>query len=202
MEQEGYIKFHCDWKEKRPLPEKDLRALMHWRDILFKQGFIGAYSNGIGFGNISQRSRGDQFIISGSGTGIHKKILPDHFSVVTDFDIKRNYLRCEGPVRASSESMTHGVIYREASEINGIIHIHHRQYWEKLLGVVPATSKDAAYGTPEMAREIIRVFRETDLRHTKILVMEGHEEGIVSFGADLDEAAEILFRFARKFAVI
>lgn len=202
MEQEGYIKFHCDWVKTGALPEENLKALIHWRDVLFNHGFIGAYPNGIGFGNISRRHRGDQFVISGSGTGIYEKILPEHFSVVTDFDIELNYLKCEGPVRASSESMTHGVIYREDAGVNGIIHIHHREFWEKLQGVVPATSKDAAYGTPEMAREIIRVFRETTLKNTKILVMEGHEEGILSFGGDLDEAAEVLFHFARKLEVI
>ncbi len=202
MEQEGYIKFLCNWQETEPLPENDLEPLIHRRNILYDYGFIGAYPDGIGFGNISKRYKGNQFIISGSGTGNYRRILPRHFSLVTDFDMDRNYLQCQGPVKASSESMTHGAIYREAVEVNGIIHIHHKGFWEKLLGMVPATSKNAAYGTPAMAREIVRILRETDVMRIRILVMEGHEEGIVSFGKDLDEAAEVLFRFARQLDVL
>ncbi len=197
MEREGYIKFQCDWKKSNPLEEGLLRSLIHWRDVLHEYGFIGAHPDGTGFGNISRRLEENRFIISGSGTGHILKIRPEHFSLVTGFDINKNYLKCEGPVKASSESLTHGVIYREAGEVHAVIHIHHLGFWNKLLALVPATSKEAAYGTPEMAFEIRRLFRETDVRKQKILVMGGHEEGIVSFGKDLKEAAEVLFRFAR-----
>lgn len=200
--EEGYIKFQCDWEKTGPLPQNVLGSLIHWRNVLFKYGLIGAYPNGIGFGNISRRYEGKKFIISGSGTGNFQVILPDHFSLVDSFDIERNYLKCMGPVKASSESLTHGTIYREDPEVNAVIHVHHMGFWKKLLSIVPSTSKNATYGTPEMAREIVRVFHTTLVREQKILVMEGHEEGIVSFGKDLDEAADVLLDFAGKLDAI
>ena len=66
---------------------------------------------------------------------------------------------------------------------------------EKLLELVPSTSKDVEFGTPEMAREIIRLFRETDVLEKKILVMGGHKDGIITFGKDLDEAGGYLLAY-------
>ena len=43
-----------------------------------------------------------------------------------------------------------------------------------------------------MANEITRLFNETDVKNQKIIVMAGHEEGILSFGASLEEAGGII----------
>jgi len=45
-----------------------------------------------------------------------------------------------------------------------------------------------------MAYEVTRLFKVTDVRRRKILVMAGHEEGIVAFGRDLEEAFAVLMR--------
>ena len=57
---------------------------------------------------------------------------------------------------------------------------------------VPTTSEDIPYGTPEMANEVKRLFNETDVGKEKIIVMGGHREGLISFGKNLEEAANIL----------
>jgi len=64
--------------------------------------------------------------------------------------------------------------------------------WRTSLDSVPTTSKEVAYGTPEMAYEIMRLFKTTDVQSRKILVMAGHEGGIVAFGKNLEEAFDIL----------
>jgi L-ribulose-5-phosphate 4-epimerase len=43
-----------------------------------------------------------------------------------------------------------------------------------------------------MAREIMRLFKKTDVRSRKILVMAGHEGGIVTFGKNLEEACDVV----------
>ena len=73
--------------------------------------------------------------------------------------------------------------------------------WEFLLHKVPTTDAGAPYGSPEMARSIIRLLRETDLREQKIFVMEGHPEGIFSFGETLEAAAAVIFSSLRHFAL-
>lgn len=161
-------------------------------------GLLGVYSNGIGFGNISQRwEEQGQFLISGSGTGRFEQLTTEHFTRVTQVDLPSNTLHCEGPIIASSESMSHAVFYQECPEVKGVIHVHNQQLWEKLLHRVPTTDASATYGSPEMAYSIIDLLKNSDLREQKILVMEGHVEGIFAFGEDLEQAGQVLLQHLR-----
>ena len=58
----------------------------------------------------------------------------------------------------------------------------------------PTTSKAVAYGTPEMAYEIMRLFTGSDIRSRKVFAMAGHEGGIVTFGKNLEDAFDVLMR--------
>ena len=62
----------------------------------------------------------------------------------------------------------------------------------------PTTSKTIAYGTPEMAYEIIRLFEVSDVRSKETIVMAGHQDGIVAFGKDLEAAFDVLMRVREK----
>lgn len=198
--EDGYIKFKAKWEKSPSLPYRFIKELNKWRALLYEMELIGSYDDGIGYGNISQRfGNSNHFIISGSGTGNLESLTTGHFSLVTNIDIEHNTLHCKGPIIASSESMSHGVIYRECDDIHGVIHIHNKELWLRLLDKVPTTSEKAEYGTPEMAYEIIRLFRETDLMQKRIIVMKGHEEGIFTFGKNLDEAGKILLNYYQHF---
>ncbi len=193
---EGYIKFQAYRTAAKPLPTAHLQALQHWRQALYQRQLIGVYANGIGYGNISQRwNVKGQFIISGSATGQFPTLQPTHFTIVTNVDIAENTVWCEGPIIASSESMSHAVIYLNCPEVNGVIHVHHAELWEKLLHQVPTTDDGAPYGTPEMAYSIVDLLKTTNLRQAKIFVMSGHPEGIFTFGKSLEEAARVLFQY-------
>jgi len=72
--------------------------------------------------------------------------------------------------------------------------------WAALLNQAPTSSKTVDYGTPELAYEIMRLFTVSDVRTRKILVMAGHEAGIVTFGGDLEEAFSILMHEQRQSA--
>ena len=123
MLDEGYIKFKAHWRERPPLPEAEIAELNHWRDQMYRAQLIGAYPDGIGFGNIWRR-----------------------------------YAVCEK-------------------------HLHR----------LPTTRAAAAYGTPEMALEIIRLLHESTVRREEqVLVMAGHREGLIAFGEDLAGAGERL----------
>lgn len=195
MHDEGYVKFRCHWIMADPIAPELIRELNGWRNRLYQIGLIGAYRNGIGFGNISVRIEGTkQFIISGTQTGAIVTLDEKHYTVVLDFDLKQNELTCKGPVKASSESFAHGVIYQISSDVGAIIHVHSGDLWRRFLNQAPTTSKKVSYGTPEMAEEIKKLFTETDLASQKILVMGGHEEGVITFGENLEDAASVLIR--------
>jgi ribulose-5-phosphate 4-epimerase/fuculose-1-phosphate aldolase len=188
---EGYIKFKCNWIPSDDIPLDKVSVLNAWREIMYGKGLIGVYPDGIGFGNISMRCSEKTFLISGTATGGLATLSESHYSLVTDYNLSTNSLTCVGPLKASSESLTHALIY-ECSPANAVIHIHNLNLWNKLIHQAPTTSENISYGTPEMAREIKRLFKETALSKEKIIVMGGHREGIISFGKDLEEAGSIL----------
>jgi len=195
MDEKGYIKFNCNWIKSEPKSFSKFIEINNWRNKLYDLGLIGVYPNGIGFGNISIRDNLNQFIITGSATGGIEKLSEQHYTKVTEFSLEKNSLTCEGPIKASSESLTHAAIYQTNPEVNVVIHVHNLNLWKKLINKIPTTSKDAEYGTPEMAKEIIRLFNETDVKEKKILAMEGHKEGIISFGNTMEEAGKILLNY-------
>jgi ribulose-5-phosphate 4-epimerase/fuculose-1-phosphate aldolase len=191
MIDEGYTKFVVDWTRTPPLEQDAVAELIRWRKPLYEAELIGQYEGiGIGFGNISVRTSADgQFIISGTQTGHLADLGSEHFAQVTKFDLGANSVTCSGPVQASSESMTHATIYSLDPSINAVVHIHSAYLWVRLSDSLPATDAEVAYGTPEMAEEFERLYRNTEFPTTGVAVMAGHEEGLISIGQSLQEAA-------------
>ncbi len=194
MKETGVIKFNCNWIKSEALPMSELNELNTWRNKMYALGWIGVNAEEIGFGNISIRSKNNEFIISGSATGKLKTLNNEHYTKVVEYDLEKNSLTAVGPILASSESLTHAVIYEYDKTVNAIIHIHNYDLWKKNMNEMPTTKKEIEYGTPAMANEMIRLFDETDLRNKKVLVMAGHEEGIISFGENLEEAGNLLLK--------
>ncbi len=194
MRDEGYIKFNCTWNQAPAPAWHKIRALAEWRQVLFDAGLIGMYSDGIGFGNISIRdSPADHFLITGSATGGLRLLRPEHFTRVTAYDLGANSLTCSGRIKASSESLTHAAFYETSRSIGAVVHVHHRGLWEKYLGKLPTTSSQVAYGTPEMALEVKRLLQTRTLSSQKqLVVMGGHEEGVMAYGSSISHAASIL----------
>lgn len=200
MNDEGVIKFNCQWTRSAPLEEAWIRDLNVWRDKMYSLGLIGVNEDGIGYGNISIRFRKNEFIISGSGTGKVKTLTGEHYAWVTDYNVKKNAIFSTGSTIASSESLTHAMIYEQAPDVHAVIHVHHFKIWKKLLNTLPATAEHIEYGTPEMAEEITRLFKEQKLSQNRIFAMAGHNEGIVCFGQDLRQAGELLLNEFRDAA--
>jgi ribulose-5-phosphate 4-epimerase/fuculose-1-phosphate aldolase len=194
MNDEGVIKFNCEWTRSTPLDKAWIRDINFCRDKLYALGLIGVNDEGIGYGNISIRLQGNEFIISGSGTGKLRKLTEDHYAHVTGYDVERNKIWSTGPILASSESLTHAMIYELASDVTAVIHVHHVGLWQKLLDTLPATGANIPYGTPEMASEIKRLFTEQNLSRNRIFAMAGHSDGIICFGDSLPEAAELILK--------
>lgn len=165
-----------------------------YRSNLRQLGLIGVDANGIAFGNLSVRDGVDGFHITGSGTGgISELTLADYTKVVA-CDFARNWLRCEGPAIASSESLTHAAVYESDPNAAAVIHCHNSKLWTVLIDRAPTTSKAIEYGTPEMAYEVRHLFKTSDVKEKKIFVMGGHEGGLVTFGRNLEEAFAVLER--------
>jgi ribulose-5-phosphate 4-epimerase/fuculose-1-phosphate aldolase len=189
---EGYIKFNCVWDQAQvQYPDAEYRQIEEARAQLFALGLIGVYPDGIGFGNISMRSKDDKsFIISGSATGRLSKLIPEDYALVTDYKIDQNTIFCTGLIQASSESLTHAAIYQAVAHIGAVVHVHCLWLWEKLLGQYPTTPAGIEYGTPEMAQAVGQLAFNLKDDEEKIIVMGGHREGILAFGHHINDALQ------------
>ncbi len=189
---EGYIKFNYSWEEAALPARISIEEINLYRKRLHQLGLIGVYENGVGFGNISMRLESNYFLITGSATGHLPALEREHFAIVEHFDIEKNYVRCKGLTRASSESMSHAVIYQEQPEVGSIIHGHHQALWQKLLTKYPSTSKSVPYGTPEMAKEIIALIRQGGHPVSGIFAMAGHSQGIIAYAGNFESCLKLI----------
>jgi len=194
QQQDGSIKYDCHLStEKIVIPSELFDPLNYWRDELWLRCYIGAYPDGIGYGNISIRlPQTNQFYISGTATGGIPELGQIHYPLVEQCNPVMNAIWCRGLLRASAESMSHSAIYMANPGVGAVVHIHNLQLWEKYLDVLPTTSKEVEYGTPEMAFEIGKIMSLPETLDKKVFVMGGHKEGLISFGKTVEEAALII----------
>jgi ribulose-5-phosphate 4-epimerase/fuculose-1-phosphate aldolase len=201
--QEGVIKFQLEFTQTAPLPAANLVVINKWRAMLYQQQLIGqdpARYGGYGYGNLSLRIAPfdtipalRQFIISGSQTGDLAELGPEHYTVVTECYPEENRLVAHGPIRPSSESLTHGAVYALDPAIRVVLHAHSPAIWQAAATLkIPITDPLVPYGTPAMAAEVARLFASTDLAQRRIFSMGGHEDGIFTFGETAEAAADVL----------
>lgn len=206
MRDEGTIKYRLDYNEYAfPSKYQDpALGLISVRNRLFRQNLIGVYPDGIGFGNLSVLLPGKselasrRFLITGTQTGHLPELTFDHLSVVTYCNAHENRVICEGPARASSEAMTHDMIYSLSESIGAVIHVHHPELWSLLKYKVPTTGENVPYGTPQMAEAVWNLYENGDLKRTPFFVMAGHEDGFAAFGRSLEAALEALHSVIRQ----
>ena len=208
MEQEGVTKFQANHQHRALCGERlgePWRELLGWRRVMRDLGVVGqdpARYDGEGFGNMSARlhpyayDRGERrFVITGTQTGGLGELTLSHLALVEKYNIKRNEVSSQGEVAPSSEALTHGSIYDLSTTIRFVYHGHVPDIWENSSALgLPRTRDTVSYGTPEMAREAARLYRETNLSETRCFVMGGHEDGVVAFGRTAAEAGEVLVR--------
>jgi L-ribulose-5-phosphate 4-epimerase len=204
--QEGVIKFQLKFTRTRPVPAVEIKEINAWRETLFRLGFIGQDPQrygGFGYGNISRRLRPfagpanrRPFVITGSQTGGIQSLTSEHYTTVFECDPDRNRVVAKGPIRPSSEALTHGMIYNLSRTTRFVIHVHSPEIWSNAgeLGI-PVTDPQAAFGTTEMAQDVRRLFRASMLGERRIFAMGGHEDGVVSFGRSGEEAGLRLIRY-------
>lgn len=192
MIDEGYIKYQQTFIPSDSLPTEEIKEINQYRSTLYEMDLIGAYDEVIGFGNISVLNQSGQMIISGTQTGQITGLGPEHYTKVLTYDIDKNQLTCKGPIKASSEALTHAAVYELSNEIKAVIHVHSRELWDRYLNQMPTTRADVSYGTPEMAYEVKRLYEEGAIKENPVMIMAGHDEGIITFGKDLEEAFLVL----------
>lgn len=203
---EGVIKFRAA-HTTGPLPPAAADVvdgkLRGWREILFQLDLLGIDAGrygGAAYGNVSARlgpfpgDRGARpFVVSGTQTSGRDVVSRDDFAVVSSWDVRNNSVVSRGPTLPSSESMTHGAVYDVSPTIRAVLHVHAPRIFRAAEELkLPCTAPDVDYGTVAMAQEVARLWRSTSLPDVRVLVMLGHEDGVVAFGRDVDQAGSAL----------
>lgn len=213
ISKEGVIKFQLQHTPGGGLPFDQLRELNSWRKVMVLLQLIGQTPDrygGYGFGNISQRlqpldltASQPRFAITGTQTGGIADLGAEHYVEVLEIYPAENRLVSVGPIKPSSESLTHGVIYALEPDAHWVMHAHSPHIWRHAAALgLPITAAAVPYGTPEMAAEVHRLFRETGVKKQLIFAMGGHEDGIVSFGRTAEEAGTVMLtHLAKAFAL-
>lgn len=208
---EGVIKFRAAHRMVRLEAEEFATVasdLAGWRTILLRLALVGqdpSRYGGFAFGNLSARVGAGEagvsprFLITGSQVGGKEVLSLDEFCLVEACDPHGNRVTSYGLIQPSSESLTHDAVYRLDPKIGCVLHVHSPEIWKRRAELeLPTTASNVSYGSPDMAREVGRLYDETALAELRILAMGGHEDGIVSFGAGGEEAGETLIRFLAR----
>lgn len=202
IEKEGVVKYSLEFVNKELNFEKEYKLLEECRERLYALGIIGAYEDGLGYGNISMRvNESEEFLITATQTGHLSKLSKDEYSLVEAINYENFKTIASGKSKPSSECITHGAIYGLDKKINAVIHIHNEKLWNYMLKNNYLSTNDTPYGTPEMVQDVINIYKDTGALSNNIFVMKGHFEGIVSFGRNLTEAEIALFNIIKKFLI-
>lgn len=201
-EQEGVIKYQLEFREADPLLDHNYSDLNYWHRQFKAAGILGQDPkryNGLGFGNLSQRIDQQSFLISGTQTGGLDELTANDYALVTRTNIPLNRVEAEGRVKPSSESLTHAAVYAFDDQIQYVFHVHSPAIWSARASLnIPETAAQIAYGTPQMAEEMIRLYQRGEFANGNILAMVGHEDGVIGFGVTAEEAGDLIMRMARR----
>ncbi|MBC7539799.1 MAG: class II aldolase/adducin family protein [Bacteriovorax sp.] len=207
---DGVIKYdRSNFTQCKPIELVEYSALECWRKKLFELNLIGEYAEArVGFGNLSEThdysqfhsSFQPQFIITGTQTGKYPELNGEFYTRVLDYDIDHLKIKMMGPVEASSEALTHAAIYAHNKNIHAIFHIHSVEIWNGMIqDKSNFTCKNIPYGTVEMAMATKKCIDTLDFGS---FCMHGHEDGVVAFGRNLDEAGKIIIALYEKYIAL
>jgi len=196
---EGVIKFQLDFQPGAPPSAEVLRELNAWRCIFRGLGLLGqdpARYDGYGYGNLSRRLPGRSdaaFLISGTQTGHLQRLLPEHYATVHRCAPVANQLQARGQIKPSSEALSHGILYQCNPGILWVMHLHSPEIFNYRTQLeLPCTDPSADYGTPEMAAEIRLLAEAHDCSKPGLLVMAGHQDGILAYGPTAAETGRLV----------
>jgi len=195
--QEGVIQYHLEFNRDHHIDCPELSELNRWRSYLFRLGLIGQDPDrygGLGYGNVSHRGASLGFVISGTQTGHLPLLCREHYVLVESADVQCNSIRARGPLKPSSEALTHAALYDASESIQCVMHVHSPLLWQRAealdMAVTPAR---VPYGTPEMAMAVVDLVQASP-EEEGVIAMQGHEDGIIVYAEDVNAAGSRLLQ--------
>jgi ribulose-5-phosphate 4-epimerase/fuculose-1-phosphate aldolase len=200
---EGILQFQAA-HHTAPLPapaRAALPRLLPVRRRLFARGWLGQDPRryeGLGFGNVSARvptpATPAAFVVSAVQTSGLAEPEPDDFALVTCWDAAAFRIESTGPRLPSSESPSHATLYALDPTIRCVLHVHAPELWRLApTRSLPRTPRHAGYGSAALATALADLWR-TGAPRSGCVLMGGHEDGVLAFGATPEEAESRLLK--------
>lgn len=194
--QEGVIQFNLSHHAGDAIHYAELADLIFWHERMHALGLIGQDPSryaGWAYGNMSHRLSNNEFLISGTQTGGLPHLTDAHYAHIEACDIAKNRVQSHGPIKPSSECMSHAAIYAASPDAMAVIHVHSPDIWQQheVLGLA-STPADVAYGTPEMAAATASALKHLPQPDCACIAMLGHEDGIICFAKNMAAAGQHL----------
>jgi len=195
---DGVIKYHVEHSNIAAPDFVDFESLEATRTRLFALGLIGETAEGIGYGNLSMRSSANTFFITATQTGKLPALTKNQYTYISGYNFKTFSVFSQGPYKASSEALSHAMIYEVHPDIQAVIHVHPHALWQfmKTRGDLATT---AEYGTTQMVEEIADLYQSNNPFNRNAFVMFGHEDGIITFGRNTAEAERSLYQIVQDY---
>lgn len=195
-QQEGVIQFNLSHRAGDASHYAELADLIFWHERMHTLGLIGQDPSryaGFAYGNMSHRLSNLEFLISGTQTGGLAHPTSAHYACIDNCNIGDNQVQSHGPIKPSSECMSHAAIYAASPDAKAVIHVHSPVIWQhyKALGLA-STPANVGYGTPEMATATANAVKQHPQSDATCIAMLGHEDGIICFAKDMQTAGQHL----------
>ncbi len=195
---DGIIKYTVDHQIAETPVFSGYEQLEALRTRLFTLGLIGE-KEGIGYGNLSMRyEESKSFFITATQTGRKHSLSREYYTYISDYDFSTFKVISQGRHKPSSEALSHAMIYAIDDRITTVIHIHSFVLW-KFMKSKNDLATTAEYGTAQMVEEIAGLYTKLDPMIYNAFVMEGHEEGIITFGRSVEEAELALYAIMQAY---
>jgi len=191
-EKDGVVKYTLEFKQTKSIEFTCKDKIESIREELYALNLIGAYDDGIGFGNISLKNQ-DGFVITGTQTGHKIHLNIEDYSLVEKVNFETFTTYASGQCKPSSEAITHACIYELDESIGAVIHIHDEKLWRYMLENDFINTSDVEYGSLDMIKDIKEIYKELDMLENNAFAMKGHFEGVFVFDKTLQKAKEHLF---------
>lgn len=197
---DGVIKYSIEHQTADTPLFSGYEQLEALRTRLFSLGLIGE-KDGIGYGNLSMRDENSKsFFITATQTGRKQTLSREYYTYISDYNFSTFKVISKGTHKPSSEALSHAMIYAIDERITTVIHIHSLALW-KFMQEKSDLATTAEYGTAEMVEEIAGLYANLDPMMNNAFVMKGHEEGIITFGQNIEEAEMALYAVMQAYLI-
>lgn len=188
---EGVVKFSYSHRRQNLSLGKQARNLINLRNSVFKKGYLAKREDGKASGSISIRSgKSNSFLISGKQTGEVFNFTEKHICLVESFNLEAFSLISKGETKPGSEALIHALLCSLDRNIQCVVHITEPRlvsYTE----MNPYPSTVETYGTVELLEQIKLIIKNKAIQNSSgILLMKGHQDGILSFAKKEAEAIQ------------